>query len=352
MNTLIIPCAGKSNRFPNMKPKWLLTHPDGQLMIEKALSGLNTEIFDRVIITIVKPHDDKYEAGLILSQVFAYNPKIEICILDDFTQSASETVYLTIKKMNIRGAFVVKDSDNCVKTNIPVPIKNAIVGYDLHKHSEISNIPGKSFLLVNEQDVIEDIIEKRIVSNIICLGVYIFADTKIFVDGYEDLIKEQIKGELYISHVISYILSQEKYVFDYVEANGYDDWGTLAEWKDVQKKYRTYFVDVDGVLIINCGKYGSRNWYNNYVAISENIEVIKNLQKDGAQIVITTSRTEECRVELENFLNSHGVFPYAILTGLNHSTRVVINDFAPTNPFPSGLAVSIPRNSLLKEYFN
>ena len=26
MNTLIIPCAGKSNRFPNMKPKWLLTH--------------------------------------------------------------------------------------------------------------------------------------------------------------------------------------------------------------------------------------------------------------------------------------------------------------------------------------
>ena len=39
MNTLLIPCAGKSNRFPNMKPKWMLTHPDGKLMIEKYLTG-------------------------------------------------------------------------------------------------------------------------------------------------------------------------------------------------------------------------------------------------------------------------------------------------------------------------
>ena len=28
MKTLIVPCAGRSSRFPNMKPKYLLTHPD------------------------------------------------------------------------------------------------------------------------------------------------------------------------------------------------------------------------------------------------------------------------------------------------------------------------------------
>lgn len=350
MNTLIIPCAGKSNRFPNMKPKWMLTHPDGELMIQKALSGLNTEIFDRIIITIVKPHCEKYEADVILEQVFKANKKIELCILDDFTSSASETIYLTLEKMNISGAFVVKDSDNKVEVKLDNNIKNSTVGYDLHEHPHVSNIPGKSFLLVGKQNLIEDIIEKRVVSNIICLGVYSFESADLFKKHYLELVKKDIKGEMFISHVISYILSKRQYIFEVVMADGYEDWGTLAEWQQVQKQYRTYFVDVDGVLMMNCGKYGRRNWYNNNDIIAENMEVIKKLQNDGAQIIITTSRTEDLRSDLEQILNENGIVPYAILMGLNHSARVVINDFAPTNPYPSGFAITLPRNSKISEY--
>lgn len=352
MNTLIIPCAGKSNRFPNMKPKWMLTHPDGELMIEKALKGLNTDIFDRIIITIVKPHDVKYEAGLVLSQVFKNNKKVEICLLDDFTASASETVYLTLSKMNVEGAFVVKDSDNCVHIDIPTPIENSITGYDLHKHPNISNIPGKSFLIVNEQNLIEDIIEKQVVSNIICLGVYAFENADLFRKAYLELLEKNISGEMYISHVISYILSKQNAAFIALEATDYDDWGTLNEWHEVQKNYRTYFCDVDGVLMKNCGKYGSKNWYNNREIIPENIEVIRDLQAKGAQIVITTSRPEEFRSDLETILSENGIKPYAILMGMNHAARVVINDFAPTNPYPSGIAITLPRNSFIKEYLN
>lgn len=352
MNTLIIPCAGKSNRFPNMKPKWMLTHPDGELMIQKALKGLNTEIFDRIIITIVKPHDEKYEAGLILSQVFKDNKKIEICLLDDFTSSASETVYLTLEKMNVEGAFVVKDSDNCVYVDLPEKINNSITGYDLQKHPNISNIPGKSFLIVNEQGIIEDIIEKRVVSNIICLGVYAFENVELFKSAYKKMIDENINGELFISHVISYILSTKQHIFVSIEADDYEDWGTLAEWKQVQKDWRTYFVDVDGVLMKNCGKYGSVNWSNNKTTIPENMEVIRDLQSRGAQIVITTSRTEEYKKDLEKILAENGIKPYAILTGMNHAARVVINDFAPTNPYPSGMAITLPRNSFIKEYLS
>lgn len=352
MNTLIIPCAGKSNRFPNMKPKWMLTHPDGDLMIQKALNGLNTEVFDRIIITIVKPHDEKYEAGLILSQVFKNNPKVEICLLEDFTASASETIYLTLQKMNVKGAFVVKDSDNCVKINIPKIIANSVSGYDLHKHPDISNIPGKSFLIINEQNIIEDIIEKMVVSSTICLGVYMFEDAELFKQAYLELIDKKITGEMFISHVISYILSKNKHVFTCIEASGYEDWGTLDEWKQVQKDYRTYFVDVDGVLMKNCGKYGARNWSNNRETIEENMQTIKNLQDRGAQIVITTSRTEVYRKDLEEILTQNGIKPYAMLMGLNHAARVVINDFAPTNPYPSGIVVTLPRNSFIKEYLN
>lgn len=350
MNTLIIPCAGKSNRFPNMKPKWMLTHPDGELMIEKSLKGLNIDVFDRIIITIVKPHDEQYEAGLILKQVFKENHKIEICLLDDFTNSASETVYLTIEKMKITGAFVVKDSDNYVKVDIPDKINNFIVGYDLHNHPEISNIPGKSFLLINEQNIIQDIIEKRVVSNIICIGVYAFEDVELFKNGYKALLNKGINGEMFISHVVSYLLSTKKHIFISNEAQDYADWGTLNEWEAVQRRYRTYFVDVDGVLLKNTGRYGSKNWTNNKEIIAENMQVIRDLQANGAQIIIATSRTEEFRTDLEKILANNGIKPYAILMGMHHAARVVINDFAPTNPYPSGMAITLPRNSLIKEY--
>lgn len=350
MITLIIPCAGKSSRFPNMKPKWMLTHPDGKLMIEKSLEGMNLDVVERIIITIVKPHDEKYEASLILSQVFEHNPKVEICILEDFTSSASETIYLTLNKMKVTGPFIIKDSDNCVKFQIPKILKNSVVGYDLSLHKDISNIPGKSFLIVNEQNIIQDIIEKQIVSKFICLGVYIFKDTEEFVNSYEALKQKEVMGEMYISHVISYMLTKENTIFTAIMADDYEDWGTLEEWKQTQKRYRTYFIDVDGIILKNCGKYGKINWSNNEVMLDDNVKQIVKLQNNCAQIVITTSRTEEYRKNLEKMLNYAGIKPYAILMGMNHAARVVINDFAPTNPYPSALAITLPRNCDIKEY--
>ena len=352
MNTLILPCAGKSSRFPNMKPKYMLTHPDGKLMIEKSIEKINLDVFDRIIITIVKPHDDKHEAKLIMEQAFKDNPKVEICLLDDFTSSASETIYLTLKKMNINGAFVIKDSDNRVEVNFEKEIKNSIIGYNLQDHPNVPNIPEKSFLIINEQGLIQDIIEKQVVSNVICLGIYCFENASDFIKAYEEMNIKKISGEMYISHIISYMLASNNYIFSSKMATSYDDWGTLSEWKKVQKSHRTYFVDIDGVLMKNCGKYGSHNWYNNKETIPENMEVIRKLQNNGAQIVITTSRPEEFRKGLKNILEENGINPCAILMGMNHATRVIINDFAPTNPYPSGIAITFPRNGYIKEYLN
>lgn len=146
------------------------------------------------------------------------------------------------------------------------------------------------------------------------------------------------------------MLSKSNAVFEAIMADGYNDYGTLQEWKEVQKKFRTYFIDVDGVIMKNSGKYGKTNWSNNTVFLEDNVAAIKKLQDDGAQIVITTSRTEEYRKALETLLSSVGIKPYAILTGMNHAARVVINDFAPTNPYPSGIAITLPRNSSIKDY--
>ena len=37
---IIMPCAGRSTRFPDLRPKYLLTNYNGQLMIERSLNSL------------------------------------------------------------------------------------------------------------------------------------------------------------------------------------------------------------------------------------------------------------------------------------------------------------------------
>ena len=47
MTTLILPVAGKSSRFKGLRPKWLLTMPDGKLLIEKSIRNIpNIKVTD------------------------------------------------------------------------------------------------------------------------------------------------------------------------------------------------------------------------------------------------------------------------------------------------------------------
>ena len=57
--SLIIPCAGKSSRFSG-KPKWLRTCPNGNLMIQECIKGLNLTNVEHIYITFLKEHYDRY----------------------------------------------------------------------------------------------------------------------------------------------------------------------------------------------------------------------------------------------------------------------------------------------------
>ncbi|MEJ7682688.1 MAG: hypothetical protein WKG06_33490 [Segetibacter sp.] len=47
---LVISMAGKSSRFPDLKPKWMLTHPSGNFMVLEAISGLNLNDFENIFL--------------------------------------------------------------------------------------------------------------------------------------------------------------------------------------------------------------------------------------------------------------------------------------------------------------
>ena len=111
--TVIVPCAGRSTRFPNVRPKFLLVNPNGNLMLFESISKLNLEDCN-LVITILKEHDQKHGIQEMFNKFFK-NHNIKLCILPRSTKSQSETIYKTIKKLNISGPILIKDPDNIFK---------------------------------------------------------------------------------------------------------------------------------------------------------------------------------------------------------------------------------------------
>lgn len=344
--TLIIPAAGRSSRYPGKKPKWLLTHPHGRLMIEEVLSTFDFEDFRRIIIIALEEHCKDFDVEIILNQ--ALGDLVEIFVLDKSTNSSPETVYTCIKGLDLDGPIVIKDSDCLVEYSIPKE-ENYVVSIDIHDQ-HIPNLTAKSFLLSDENNLIKQIIEKRVVSDQVCLGVY-SGNSEDFCSAYEDLsqLTGDMGGELYFSHLISHLIN-EGHVFASVEASRFIDWGTVQEWNEYTSSLRTYIFDIDGVFLENSGKYGTRNWGNSCVPIEENISRLKQLSNENAEIIFITSRTEEYLSDFRDLLKKEEITFKQIVSGCNHNRRIIVNDFAPSNPYPSCESVNLPRNGKLGDY--
>jgi hypothetical protein len=349
MRTLLVPAAGRSIRFPDLRPKWVLTHPTGKLMIDMVLEAMDYRQFDRTVITVTRKHCEQHQVDVILRQIF--DNSVDILVLENETSSAAETVFQSITQAGIDGDVIIKDSDCVVRSAVPAR-SNFIVGLSINENSPVNRIQAKSFIVKDDNDVIHDIVEKEVVSNVICVGIYA-ADAGQFVDAYEEIRRSDVlqrAGELYVSHVMSYLMLQKKVLFHYIEADDFVDWGTLEDWYKEIDRHKTYVFDIDGVILKNCGKYGEQNWSNTFEPIAENVRVVKQLSDEGHEIIFMTSRTEEFLGRFRQFLAEQGIRCKTIVSGCFHGKRIIINDFAASNPYPSCEAVAIRRNDLLEHY--
>ena len=102
MFNLIIPACGQSTRFPNLRPKWLLTHPMGTSMLQESISGLDLTDVGRIVAVVLKQHVDEYHFVDAISQSID-DDRFEFVVLDEATDSQPETIALGIEKAKIEG---------------------------------------------------------------------------------------------------------------------------------------------------------------------------------------------------------------------------------------------------------
>lgn len=254
MKTLIIPCAG-SEKIDNL-PLILCRHPkDGNILAKKVLPGIFPESYDRLIYTVTAEDERKYS----VSQAVKLNvPSAEVIVLPEKTSGSADTVYRTILQAGVTGEVAVKDSHGSISLREPVE-GNAIAGLDLMQCDyAVRNLRKKSFIVINEQGNVRDIVEKRLRSDVISVGLYSFRNAEDFVSAFLRLSDpDYAAGRLYISHVISYLIGRRDFVFHCSKVKSFEEWANLESWRELRRgslhniigsDIKLIMTDLDGTL--------------------------------------------------------------------------------------------------------
>lgn len=246
MRSLLVPCA--DSRQIDNRPLFLNYHPDNKLLALKAIEGVYPEKYDKIVFTILKDVDDKFDARKRIMEANNGRYNISFVILDEKTNGPAETVYITLKKADICDEFAVKDSHVFLSLKKEY-IGNFVAGLDLTQcEKTIDNLRSKSFISINEQGHILDIVEKHFCSDIISAGFYGFKSVEDYINAYEHLCDPNFSIEkLYLSHVISYLIGYSQRVFHRAEVNMFEDWSTSVAWQRVQKQNSICFLDMDTI---------------------------------------------------------------------------------------------------------
>jgi len=238
ISNLIVPMAADKPEWYATMPYMFDIHPLGNLMIYESIHGVNPQNFDRIYITILRKHEDRFGLKGILQNQFdivGLSDKLRVVVLESPTHNQPETVAKTIEMENIEDFILIKDADNSFECN---PTRENTIGIFPLDALEKVNPSDKSYVALDDSMYVTNIIEKKIIGRYFCAGAYGFKDAEVFMRYYKKLAHYKT---LYISHII-YAMLLDQISFRPFTVKHYLDWGTQKEWMEYCREFKTLFV--------------------------------------------------------------------------------------------------------------
>ena len=224
--TLIVPMVSVKSK-DTVPLEFKYDNNTGQINCVKALEGIDLSMFTKIYFVMLYEHELKYHIAEKITVARKFNKKLldtEVIFkfLDIPTSSQAETIYNTIVEYDIKGPIFIKDADNTCTCDGQIK-GNTVLVYPL-ENTPIVDPQHKSYVNVDDQNFVVNIIEKRVVSNLFNCGGYSFTDAALFKTAYEALLGyEDIVNHMYISHIIYWLILNKKVKFRPVEATYYED---------------------------------------------------------------------------------------------------------------------------------
>lgn len=342
--TLLLPVAGRSSRYPGMRPKWLLTHPRGTLMLTESIRGLDPSAFDRIVVVALASHERDYAFVEPLLSEFSSEhgltrDRLQVVLLERETRSQPETIAEGLRRAGVEGSFLVKDSDNYFHLPAP-PGDNFVAVIDLNKTGPLL-VGNKSYVRPGADGRVESIVEKRVVSHLFACGGYHFADAGAYLRAYEGL---EDRGQLYPSMVIQHMIDGGA-DFRCHEAGGFEDWGTLRDWMAFKRRYATLMVELDGVLVVDSHRHFDPKW-GRTEALRRNAMAVNSLYDSGrVEVVVLSSRTPDLEQATRDQLRKNSIRFHRLLMNLpTGCTRILVGGFSENAPYEAARAVNLRVN--------
>lgn len=215
---LIVPIASYKGEYLNSLPLVFVKDEEGLIPCIKAVQALDYSRFDHIYFTILRTLDNQHNLSALLHEQFCRIGlmRAEIVVLEEPTISQPDTIYQTIQKAHIQGAIFIKDAD-CSFSEEILP-QNGVVIYPLESLPWV-NPQNKSYVAVDDNFYVTNIIEKKIISHYFLAGGYCFEDAELYCRYYLPFAEQ--KG-LYLSHII-YSMLLEKHLFRPILATQYTD---------------------------------------------------------------------------------------------------------------------------------
>lgn len=339
--TLLLPCAGRSSRYPGTRPKWMLTTPEGRLALEWARESVPTSAVSRVVAGFRREHDEAFDVRGLMARAFGNS--VDIVIIDRDTRGPADTVAEMVRRAGVSGPILIKDADSFFSP-APVPAGSFVSLSNLADTPDMANVGAKSFAVLNGSDIVVELVEKSVVSPFVCVGLYGVSDAALFLDAFGTVSDLRSSGEIFVSHVLNRAILDGEIVSPHF-VSGLIDVGTIADWQRFTRTRGTLIADLDGVVFRNHSKYFPPFWDDADEPIAENVAELLDWQRRGAQLVFMTARPEAYRAKTEAALRAVGFEIHALVMGCRHGRRILINDHARSNPYPAAVGISVGRDA-------
>jgi len=336
---IIVPAAGLSTRFPNMKPKYLLFGNNNKMMLHNAIEPFLDKKCN-ITIGILKEHDEKFHASEFIEYEYAAVLNLRVVIIDKPTKGPADTVAQIIKSstIDLDSPIFIKDCDSFF--NHHPTDGNYVCVSKVQDHDILKKLSSKSFVNVNDQGIIQSIIEKKVVSDTFCVGGYKFESAKVFLENFEEI---NTQSELFVSDVIQRALFKDV-IFTENKVTDYVDVGTHEDWLEYNNK-PVIFCDIDGTVVVSQQRVGDNPYHQLGIPLKKNVKILLEYQKKGACIVFTTARDSSVDEYTRATLDNLGFKDYKLISGLPNADRWLINDYAKVNPFPRAVAINLNRDT-------
>lgn len=216
-NTLniVIPACGYGRRFQDVGI-WLtkpLIKVFDRTLIDWSVSSLGLK--GNYIFIIREEDQIKFSLASYLRDTFG---RCQIIQLKEGTEGAACTVLKATKYINNDNPLLVANCDQYIEWN-PNSFFNKIVNFKADGGILTFNAdhPKWSYVRLNDQELVAEVAEKKVISNHASVGVYYWKKGKYFVDSAKRMIdlEDRVNNEFYIAPSYNYCIEDGARIIHY-----------------------------------------------------------------------------------------------------------------------------------------